>query len=137
MAYRTVWFSGVGCLLIGVAISVRVAQASEAPFRPGDRVVTTEEAPLQVGTATLTTNAPGKEMVVTAVNGDWIFFLPIHPSTAIIDAPTRRSPCATREHAGPAMRDLRGACVFVFTVQHTGGGVRWDAHYFRPDKQLG
>jgi len=57
------------------AISPPVSPAGgqgETPIRPGDRGVTTEEAPIQVGAATLATVARGREMVVTAVNGDWV-----------------------------------------------------------------
>jgi len=72
MTYRTAWLFGAGCLLIGVFISLEVAEASEEPIRPGDKVVTTAEAAVKVGTRTLATVPVGTKLTATAVNGDWI-----------------------------------------------------------------
>lgn len=72
---RATTFVGPSANEVVTAISPPVSPADdrgETPIRPGDRVVATEEAPIQVGTTTLATIAPGKEMVVTAVNGDWV-----------------------------------------------------------------
>jgi len=67
MTYRAIRLFGVGCLLIAVAILTEVAQASEAPIRPGDRVVTIAEAAVHVGARTLATIPSSTELTVTAV----------------------------------------------------------------------
>jgi len=72
MTYRSAWLLGVGCLLIGVVISLEVAEAGEEPIRPGDKVVTTTEAAVKVGTRTLATVPSHTELTAKAVRGDWV-----------------------------------------------------------------
>ena len=72
MTYRTVWLFGAGYLLIGVVISAEVAEASEAPIRPGDKVVTTAEAAVKVGARTLATVPSNTELIAKAVKDHWV-----------------------------------------------------------------
>jgi len=60
-----------GMLAIGAALAAPPAQGDDAPIKAGDRVVTTERAPVKAAEDILTSVDVGTELVVTDVKQDW------------------------------------------------------------------
>lgn len=118
MTYRTIRLFDVGCLVIAVAVSAQVAQASEAPIRTGHKVVTTAEAAVQVGARTLATVPPNTELLVTAVKDQWVA-VTIQQDGEHVSGWVDRKHLATRDQATdqpaakPSAYEARGGQPFV------------------------
>ncbi len=61
-----------GMLAIGAVLAARPAYGEDAPIKAGDRVVTTEQAPVKAVQDTVATVDAGTELVVTDVKQDWV-----------------------------------------------------------------
>jgi len=68
-ANRTNWIVSA---LVTMFLVMQTGICTAAESKAGDRIVTTAEAPIKIGTKTLTTVPKGTELVAKAVKGDWI-----------------------------------------------------------------